>query len=60
MGHDVYNNLLESGLSEHVNKPKSGENILDLIFSTNDDLVTLVHNVNTGPEFSTSNHKIVS
>ena len=33
------------------------DNILDLIFSTNDGLVS---NVNTGPEFSTSNHRIVS
>ena len=57
MGHDFYNNLLESGLSQHVNKPTRGDNILDLVFSTNDDLVS---NVNTDPEFSTSDYKIVS
>ena len=30
MGHDVYNNFLERELSEHVNKPTRGDNILDL------------------------------
>ena len=57
MGHALYNNLLESGLSQHVNKSTIGDNILDLVFSTNDGLVS---NVNTGPEFSTSSHRIVS
>ena len=56
MGHDLYNNLLESGLSQHVNTPTRGDIILDLIFSTNDGLVS---NVNTGPEFSTSGNKFV-
>ena len=57
MSHDLYNNLLESGLSQHVNKPTKGDNILDLIFSTNDGLV---NNVNTGSEFSTSVYRIIS
>ena len=57
MGHDLYDNLLESGLSQHVNKPTRGDNILDLIFSTNDGLVS---NVSTDPEFSTIDHRIVS
>ena len=48
--------MLESGSSEHANKPKRGDNILDIVFSTNDDLVS---NVNMGPEFSTNDHKIV-
>ena len=56
MGHDLYNNLLESGLSQHINKPTRDDNILDLTFSTND---SLVRNINTGPEFRTSDHKIV-
>ena len=34
MGHDLYNNLLESGLSKHVSKPTRSDNILGLIFST--------------------------
>ena len=40
MGHDLYNNLLESGLSQHINKATRVDNILNLIFSTNDGLVT--------------------
>ena len=56
-GHDLYNKLLESALSQHVHKPTRGDNTLDLIFSTNDNLVS---NVNIGPEFSTSDHRIVS
>ena len=56
-GHDLYNNLLESALNQHVHKPTRGDNALDLIFSTNDNLVS---NVNIGPEFSTSDHRIVS
>ena len=42
MGHDLYNHLLESVSSQHVNKPTRGDNILDLIFSTNDNQVTLI------------------
>ena len=57
MGHDLYHNFLESGLSQGVNKPMRDDNILDLIFSTN---YRLVSNVNTCPEFSISDHKIVS
>ena len=38
MGHDLHNNLLDSALSQHVNKPMRGDNILDLIFSTNNGL----------------------
>ena len=34
-----------------------GDNILDLVFATNDGLVS---NVNTRLEFSTSDHKTVS
>ena len=56
-GHEFYNNLLESALTQHVHKPTRGENALDLIFSTNDNLVS---DVNIGPEFSTSDHRIVS
>uniref|UniRef100_A0A0P4VPM3 Reverse transcriptase domain-containing protein n=1 Tax=Scylla olivacea TaxID=85551 RepID=A0A0P4VPM3_SCYOL len=56
-GHDLYNNLLECSLKQHVQGPTRGDNILDLVLSTNDDLIS---NVNIGPEFSTSDHKIVS
>ena len=57
MGHDLYNNLLESGLTQHVNKRTKSDNLQDLIFSTNDGIV---NNVNMGPAFSPSNYKIVS
>ena len=57
MYHAIYNDLLANSLSQYVNKPTRGDSILDLIFSTNDCLVS---NVNTGSEFSTSDHEIVS
>ena len=38
-GHSLYDSLLESALSQHVNEPTRGDNILDLIFSTNDSLI---------------------
>ena len=56
MGHDLFNNLLESALSQHVNKA-TGDNILDLVFPVNDSLVS---NVNTGSEFGTIDHNIFS
>ena len=46
VSHDLYNNLLESGLSQHVSKLMRDNNMLDFVFSTNDGLVS---NVNTGP-----------
>ena len=55
-GHSLYDSLLESALIQHVHEPTRGTNILDLIFSTNDSLIS---NVIVGPEFSTSDHKIV-
>ena len=44
-------------LGQRVNKTTRGDNILDLIFSTNDGLVS---NVNTDSEFGTSDHKVIS
>ena len=42
--------LLESGLSQHVSNPTRGENILDLVFSTNDGLLSNVDTVqNSAP-----------
>ena len=55
-GHALYDCLLESALTQHVNKPTREDKILDLIFSTNE---TLINNVIVGPEFSTSDHRIV-
>jgi len=56
-GHDLYNNLQESALYQHVDKPTRGPNILDIILSTND---TMVNNVIIGPEFSSSDHRIIT
>ena len=55
-GHNLYDSFLESNLSQLVETPTRGDNILDLIFSTNE---ALVNNVTVGSEFSTSDHKKV-
>ena len=56
-GRDLYNNLQESALHQLVTQPTRGNNILDVVFSTSE---TLVGNVIVGPEFSTSDHRIVT
>ncbi len=56
-GLGLYRNLQESSLYQLVNKPTRGENILDLILATDDNLV---NNVEVGDEFSTSDHRIIS
>ncbi|MCP4272758.1 MAG: hypothetical protein GY781_12470, partial [Gammaproteobacteria bacterium] len=56
-GLGLYRNLQESSLYQLVNKPTRGENILDLILATDDNLV---NNVEVGDEFSTSDHQIIS
>ena len=49
-------NLQESSLYQHVEYPTRGNNILDIILTTNDNLV---NNVKIGPEFSSSDHLII-
>ncbi|ORD93263.1 RTJK, partial [Enterospora canceri] len=56
-GHDLYTNLLESELHQHVHEPTRDLNTLDLILSTSKDLVS---NVNVGPVFSSSDHRIIT
>ena len=56
-GSDLYTNLLESDLHQHVHKPTRESNILDLILTTNENLVS---KVNVGPIFSTSDHRIIT
>ena len=56
-GRDLYTNLLESDLHQHVNKPTRDNNILDLIFSTTQNLV---NEVKIGPVFSSSDHRIIT
>ena len=46
MGLDLYNSELDSDLNQYINKPTRNYNILDLIFSTNDGLIS---NINMGP-----------
>ena len=55
-GHDLYSNILESSLYQHVHEPTRGENILDIVLSTNENQID---NVEVGPELSTSDHKSV-
>ena len=56
-GSDLYTNLLESDLHQHVNKPTRENSILDLILTTTENLV---NTVNVGPIFSTSDHRIIT
>ena len=56
-GQDLYTSLLESDLYQHVNNPTRVNNILDLVFSTTENLIS---EVNVGPVFSSSDHRIVT
>ena len=56
-GHDLHKNLQESALYQHVEHPTRGENILDIILTTDESLVS---NVNVGTEFSTSDHRVIT
>lgn len=53
-GSELYSDILESNLSQHVNEPTRDDNILHIVLSNNH---MLVYNVNVGPEFSTSDQK---
>ena len=56
-GHDLYANLQESSLTQLVHFPTRGNNILDLVFTTNDDLI---ENVVVNDEFSNSDHRAIT
>ena len=56
-GHSLYTNLLESSLYQLVEQPTRGENILDLVLTTNENVVG---NVKVGPEFSSSDHRVIT
>ena len=56
-GHELYSNILESSLCQHIREPTRGQNILDIVLSTDDNQIS---NVDIGPEFSTSDHRTVS
>ena len=57
MGQDLYSNLLESALHQHVLKPTRERNIFDLVLSTKE---SLVNDVNVGLEFSSSDHRLIT
>ena len=52
-GQKLYQCLIESSLHQHVKEPTRGNNILDIILTTDENLVK---DVEIGPEFSTSDH----
>ena len=56
-GQELYSNLNESALYQHVTQPTRGDNILDILLTTNENLVNSVY---VGAEFSTSDHRIIS
>ncbi len=56
-GYDLYNNILENDLHQNVNSPKRENNILDLVLSTCEDLVT---DLKVGLEFGTSDHRLIT
>ena len=56
-GLSLYANLLESSLYQLVEQPTRGENILDLVFTTNENIV---RNIKVGPEFSSSDHRVIT
>ena len=56
-GHDLYANLQESSLTQLVHSPTRDDNILDLVFTTNEDLV---ENLIVNDEFSNSDHRAIT
>ena len=42
-GHELYSNILESSLYQHIYEPTRGESILDIVLSTNDSQKCLLH-----------------
>ncbi len=56
-GHDLYNNLIESSLTQFVLNPTRDNHILDLVLATNEELI---QNLNVGEEFSNSDHRPIT
>ncbi len=56
-GHVLYNNILESESHQHVNSPTRDNNILDLVPSTCEDLVT---DLKVGLKFSTTDYRLIT
>ena len=53
-GHDLYNNIKESSLTQFVENPTRGNHVLDLVLATKENLI---ENLNVGEEFSNSDHR---
>ena len=53
-GQQLYRSILESSLHQHVMHPTRGNNILDIVLTTDEDSVK---DVKIGPEFSSSDHR---
>ena len=53
-GHDLYNNIKESSLTQFVEKPTRGNHVLDLVLATKENLI---ENLNVGEVFSNSDHR---
>ena len=56
-GQDLYTDLQESSLYQFVQSPTRGNNILDLVLATSEDLVD---NLKVGDVFSNSVHCIIT
>ncbi len=56
-GHDLYNNLIESSLTQFVLNPTRDNHILDLVLATNEELI---QNLKVGEEFSNSDHRAIT
>ena len=56
-GHDLYNNLKESSLTQFVKYPTRENHILDFVFATKDELV---QNLKVGDIFSNSDHHAIT
>ena len=56
-GQDLYANLQESSLTQLVHSPTRGNNILDLVLTTNSDLI---ENLIVDEEFSKSDHRAIT
>ena len=53
-GHDLYNNLKESSLTQFVLSPTRENHVLDLVLATKDELI---ENLHVGEVFSNSDHR---
>ena len=53
-GHDLYNNLKESSLTQFVQSPTREDHVLDLVLATKDELI---ENLRVGEVFSNSDHR---